>query len=848
MYRITFEGNALYIFEAENGLYTRQSEWDNPLVPEWADINGASNAASIVFDPLEKEEAFTPIIKHSLRATLIRENESQFTDIISGDDNKFFAVVLRGGALISDASGNPIITKTGTADARLLFYGSLINETYGEAFMPFSEVSLTFFDKIGELSDLSYYPTLPAVRVSDMLADLLHTIPTSKTLLIEWLYSFQAYGQTGDRVDQFYLNVSEWIGKKKLDVLKQLLLDTKLQLFIDYEVAYNVAYGADRMLFDSGAIRIRCVAKHTEPVGEYNVYRLTETVSNSTIVYSYTVQQGASIITQRTYSQFYFLWQESAAPPLVLPSIIIAFTHKGDRYYSVVNNGTTLNQTQLEAIGCVFPCVADQYSYIGGAIPLQNIGFPASMKRLFENNLGWQGFYIAGTFPYMFRSQIANVDEDITLTYANPLLITYTDITDYVENFAMVGYAFSEAKTRYVLGSTTNPIINRNANYNLARRAKHLTAELTYKISEDLIFPTTFELEYFESVNDQIYYNYGVLLKETSFNLLYAAIVNYFNGVPLNPSGTSTKAVGVQYNGDELALAALNTNTGNYAVAFNVISLIKSDGNFAIDVQAITDEYEASVETAGAIYLNLYAYYNGALYMYRADGAEWTTQILSNKPSILPTYTGDELSFQAEIPQLNVNNVPLANTPYKILAIIHFSQSLTAIDSNYFITSASIKLTNKPILPRKLTLKTILNDSMRKPVDFKSEFCTLPEIEGSIGYYRNGFMTESGHPVHTMYFRGLEQTLLAHASDQYGYNYSKERWNAKVDTIVDGVRMFNLFEFDFRVMMLTGGNYDVRRNILKGDFVEVSQLDRLDAWLWDDDYNLVWDDGSRILL
>lgn len=848
MYRITFEGNALYIFEAENGLYTMQSEWANPLVPEWIDINGSSNAASIVFDPLEKEEAFTPIIKHSLKVNLIRENESQFTDIISGDDNNFFAVVLRGGALISDATGNPIITKTGTDDARLLFYGSLINETYGESFMPFSEVSLTFFDKIGELSDLSYYPTLPAVRVSDMLADLLHTIPTSKTLLIEWGYSYLDYDYGGERIDQFYLNVSEWIGKKKLDILKQFLLDTKLQLFIDYEVSFGVGYGYDRKLFDSGAIRIKCVAKHTEPIGIYNVYRLVVNASNSELVYNYSIQEGEPIITEKAYSQFYFLTQ-NAAPPITLPNIVLGVTHKNIRYYIVAYETTELNQAALEALGCIFPCVAVQYKYtlyfpydflfsfgdVGGAI-----------NTIFTESMGWSQYSGgAGGFSHIWRAVIPSETEDIVITHINTSIFIYYSIADYVENGTIGGYNFSEGKTRYVLGSSQNPIINRNANYNLARKAKHLTAELTYKISEDLIFPTKFELEYFESVNDQIYYNYGRLFGVQS----YEEIVNYFNGVPLNPSGTTTKAIGAQYNGDSLALAALNSNTGNYAVAFNVISLIKSSGNLAIDVQAITDEYEASVETWGAIYLNIYAYYNGTIYYYRAESAKWETQILGNKPSIFPVYDGNTLSFTGEIPQPTTLGTGITtDTPYKILAIVHFSQSLTAINSNYYINSASIKLTNKPILPRKLTLKTILNDSMRKPVEFKSEFCTLPDIDGAIGYYRNGFMTESGHPVHTMYFRGLEQTLLAHASDQYGYNYTKERWESNIETLVDGIRLFNLFELDSRVMALTGGTYDVRRNKLKGNFVEVAQLDRLGAWLWDDSDNLVFEDGDRILL
>jgi hypothetical protein len=124
----------------------------------------------------------------------------------------------------------------------------------------------------------------------------------------------------------------------------------------------------------------------------------------------------------------------------------------------------------------------------------------------------------------------------------------------------------------------------------------------------------------------------------------------------------------------------------------------------------------------------------------------------------------------------------------------------------------------------------------------------LPEITGAEAYYRDGLYTMTDTPIFTLFYRNLDQALLAHASDQYGYNYSKDRQIVHADTYIEALRLYNLYEFGGRVLMLTGGTYDVRRNELKGNFVEVTQLDRLPAWLWENGDVIIWEDGSRILL
>ena len=93
MYRMEFEGNALYLFEVNSlGKYINYS---NPLV--WQDITGMANAVNIKLDPSEGAEAFCAYIKQSLELTLIRTDETIFNDIISGNDEEWFAVVVRGG-------------------------------------------------------------------------------------------------------------------------------------------------------------------------------------------------------------------------------------------------------------------------------------------------------------------------------------------------------------------------------------------------------------------------------------------------------------------------------------------------------------------------------------------------------------------------------------------------------------------------------------------------------------------------------------------------------------------------------------------------------------------------------
>ena len=165
-----------------------------------------------------------------------------------------------------------------------------------------------------------------------------------------------------------------------------------------------------------------------------------------------------------------------------------------------------------------------------------------------------------------------------------------------------------------------------------------------------------------------------------------------------------------------------------------------------------------------------------------------------------------------------------------------------------YCTGYDVTISSGLDFPKKLELTTIINQSTRKPVKLESVFCNLPINAAPAAFYRNGVYTNKGYPLATLNYRGLDQTLLAHVSDQLGANYAKDRWIFDGTIKVEDFRLFDLFELDFRVFQFQSGTYDMKRGYLQGTWVEIVELGRLSAWQWADKTYILWNDGGRILL
>jgi len=235
-------------------------------------INSNSEAISIIIDKKD-ENIFTPWIKQSLKVNLLKENESDYAEIIAGDDNTTYGILIENGEL-ELVSGNLRITDGG----KLKFIGTLALESYSEQYRAVSVVQFTFYDRIGILSDEDFATNTQYKSVVDIIACCCHSIMCSKKMFLEWPYTLSS----SDDPSEIFLELSDFDEKTNLEVLEQLMYDYGLQLKVDFE------YNAQTNLVDCGAIRIISVTNHPEQFITYWEFDLDSFVASSCLVEYFT--------------------------------------------------------------------------------------------------------------------------------------------------------------------------------------------------------------------------------------------------------------------------------------------------------------------------------------------------------------------------------------------------------------------------------------------------------------------------------------------------------------------------------------------------------------------------------
>jgi len=190
------------------------------------------------------DNIFTPWIKQSLEFTLIKDTEGQYDDILAGDDNETWGILIENGYLYLSEGYITI-----SDDAILKFKGTLALESYTEQYKKTSVVQLTFHDRIGTMEDDIFYTNTQFKNVADIFACCLSNIVCSDSLYLEWPYTLSS----SDDPTDILIDVELFNEKKKIEVLEQVLEDFGLQLIVDYEVKPSIN------LVDAGTLVIRSV-------------------------------------------------------------------------------------------------------------------------------------------------------------------------------------------------------------------------------------------------------------------------------------------------------------------------------------------------------------------------------------------------------------------------------------------------------------------------------------------------------------------------------------------------------------------------------------------------------------
>jgi hypothetical protein len=190
------------------------------------------------------DDIFTPWIKQSLEFTLIKSSEGQYDDILAGNDNETWGILIENGYLYLSEGYITI-----SDDAKLKFKGTLALESYAEEYKQTSVVQFTFHDRIGTMEDDIFYTNTQFKSVADILACCLNNVVCAETMYLEWPYTLSS----SDDPTEILIDVEEFNEQKKIEVLEELLKDFGMQLIVDYEVKGGIT------LVTSGALVIRSV-------------------------------------------------------------------------------------------------------------------------------------------------------------------------------------------------------------------------------------------------------------------------------------------------------------------------------------------------------------------------------------------------------------------------------------------------------------------------------------------------------------------------------------------------------------------------------------------------------------
>lgn len=302
MYRVEFgrsEKRTLYIFNVVDDVIPDtylDLTGSSPAI-EFNDVTGSSSSCNIRFDENKNNKYYpSEITKTSLEVELIRRNDTDFNDIIQGNDNEWYGLVTKSTTELDVSSGKRPIVRGGD----VAFLGKLNNEQYGETYDHSSPVKLFFHDRIGEISQQTFEPSNNLMALPEIFYQLLSPVIAKKRLHIEFSYTidvsyYLGVGASDVRYDnlespsQWFLDVANFKNKKSNTLLESILKDHDLAMYVDYNIV-TISESDYSFLEDIGCIRVEHLDRFTETEREYFVY-----VDNGT---SYTLQVNKEEVTR----------------------------------------------------------------------------------------------------------------------------------------------------------------------------------------------------------------------------------------------------------------------------------------------------------------------------------------------------------------------------------------------------------------------------------------------------------------------------------------------------------------------------------------------------------------------
>jgi hypothetical protein len=793
---------------------------DGATITEWNEILGQSTAINIRYDG-DTKNLYAPIIKTSLELSLFRQNDSEFIDIINGNDKEIRAYITEGERLTNDYKV--------TASSTLLFKGNLTFGTWTEKYAHVAPIKLTFHDRIGYLAEEKFLPLKRYMNFIEIIGDcLINVVSADKWLVLNWLYSYTESSTDYEYADDFYYDIASWVGKTKEQVIKDFMTSHGMQLLTDF--GYKVgAASTDIHYNDVGAIRIRMLASQANSVNVQSLYQKKNKFTGANQIFYYDLELSETIVVEELKSSLFITITGESQTPLDFTAIEVEI---GDNQYEVEISTTT----GVIVAGTKTTIKILEYQYETNAV--RN-----ALLSLISDNYE----LVAG----MIVAKVGSNDWDITVTTV--ATETIAEATNFGSSSTIITDGkFSEGRIERVMNNSDIPLLDNNTSYQIDTRAKEIVGVNAYDFG-GMIFPDTILADYL--VNNEDIRRIGSIpntsrvfpfsfVISTENNATRFQIVKDFyegnltgrSGNPVLLSNAKTELVNnklgiaLESNAEYLygeALVRRNTTTGMILTASGIgidtgkTTLIK----ILPFVNIFNDWY----------YLDYVAQQWKIVDPVNFTGGLGVTITLSNN---------SEVSITRPFPTLP--SVAGTSRPHKM----HFLVSTTgSTPGEYaFLTALQVELVSANAYPDKLVLRTKINELNRQTVEFNAENYNVPEIAGAESVYRNGIFSTIFNPLYTVKYSDSSQTLLAHVSDMYAQNYAFNRWILKARIRIEKFRLHDLFTLDEKSFIFVNGTYDERRGFLDGTFIETKLPSRQAAWKWQTGEDMEWQNGTKILL
>lgn len=814
------------------------------------DITGSAVPDTLMFDG--GKTVFDHIKKTSLELSVVRQDEAWFQDLIDGYDDQWSICVVRDGDMKHKVIGG-WTGEGGIFSGTLLFYGKLTFQTYSEQYKIAAAIRLTFHDRLGVMDDEEFSQFGNVVPLSDILANCLKPCVCSSNMIAEFPYSSAEYPAVSG-LEYLALPVSKYAGKKKSDVVKSICTSFGLRVDTDFTYKRTLLEYQNPEL--CGAMWIRHIASQRLNTITFRKYIYENGISgaNSYDTYKFISSNDTTkTLPGRSISTLIFY------PPIYPPS-------SGNHQILDLTVRTDTGSTESITF------YLGQFSY---GVPLDvfiQSGFNEENFVLDLNKIKtkWEQVYPLSTLVFTFPSNNVMAVESF---YGSDFEHAIHEISPMWVGAMNLNIAYFQEGTQptpyldYTLKQINQDsitLINNAAEWEMDIKAKEIV--VTWKPDDTGNIwkggkPNDYDFIY-ETIDGKTVksqrYTSSMETRGIDFD---AELINYLkNGSYIKKSRRVSRPT--TYQGALCAAIPVAIQETTFG---NINSIIHVQG--PVSAKAIVGQklsfscgVAAKDYNEGTIFADWFAVSPiGEVYKWLNATKKWEIFIPDNNDKWKPDYRFRKLVTNSwttvEMPYDDAPRHPHEvgeigeGNEYKLYVAISGFFDVAQDTETLYIRDVNFG-TAGTTFPTEIVQTTNIAPKNRKSIKVDLDVNTFPGGDNDSLFYTDCLVNwPSGKICRLLTYEGLDQTLQAHLGDQYALQYQFDRWLFKCD-MLGLIKLRDILSLvaESRLFIIASGAYDIKSSQFTGELIEFTTTENKDAWLWEDDGTILWEDGSRILL